>query len=152
MNGPDISTNACHELFCAFGDFYSSGKRDAQVPESLYDHLIAVYSADICMFKVLVDLLVHISREVKYDFLPSVRFEYFGSCGFNEITCSSRSLRGYLIDRQLTLINTKASSISWKSTALSCKECKDEQVTMTTWFNKTRSQVFERYKTQLSIG
>ena len=71
-------------------------------------------------------------------------FWVFWKLRFNEITCSSRTLRGYLIDRQLTLINTKASSISWKSTALSCKECKDEQVTMTTWFNKTRSQVFER--------
>ena len=57
----------------------------------MYDHLIAVYSADICM--LLVDLLVHISREVKFDFLPSVSFRYSGSCVFNEITCKSRSLR-----------------------------------------------------------
>ena len=77
-------------------------------------------------------------------FSSKCQFGYSGSGGFNETTCMSRILRGYLKDGQLTLINTKASSISWKSTALSCKECKDEQVTMTTWFNKTRSQEFER--------
>ena len=61
---------------------------------------------------LLVDLLVHISREVKFDFLPRVSFGYSGSCGFNEITCTSGILGGYLKDGQLTLINTKASSIS----------------------------------------
>ena len=92
---------------CGFLCVRDAGPRGTK---SLYDHLIAVYSADICM--LLVDLLVHISREVKFDFLPRVSFGYSGSCVFNEITCKSGILGGYLKDGQLTLINTKASSIS----------------------------------------
>ena len=105
-----VLRDACHDIFCAFGDFYASGTQDAEVTKSLYEHLIAVYKTDSCM--LLVYLHVHISREVKFDFLPSVSFGYSGSGGFNETTCMSRILRGYLKDGQLTLINTKASSIS----------------------------------------
>ena len=64
------------------------------------------------MFTVPVDLLVDISRDMKFDYLTSVSFGHSGGCGFSEITCKSRILGAYLKDGQLTLISTKASSIS----------------------------------------
>ena len=64
------------------------------------------------MFTVPVDLIVDILRDMKFDYLTSVRLGHSGSWGFLEITCKSRILGAYLNDGQLTLINTKASSIS----------------------------------------
>ena len=33
-----ILRDACHDLFCIFGDFYASGKQDAEVTKSLVSH------------------------------------------------------------------------------------------------------------------
>ena len=43
-----IIRNACHELFCVFGDFYASGTQDAEVKRSLLSWPLSIERVRCC--------------------------------------------------------------------------------------------------------